>query len=152
MRGRSFGRLHQRLCSDALVHCSRSKLRTFDAQPESGPRKDDRRPGYLRSLCSHSLCLRPGGNMPPRFLPSSHKVRSNQPLALRLRRYSSSRLSFWPVLVWLCVKYVVWPLINWINFGYVPLRYRPHFVSCCQLGWQVFISAVSRGLITFSHS
>ena len=35
---------------------------------------------------------------------------------------------------------LIWPFINWVNFRYVPLGFRPPYVACCQLLWQAFMS------------
>ena len=37
----------------------------------------------------------------------------------------------------------VWPLVNVLNFRYVPLHYRPSFVGVAQIAWQAYMSRVS---------
>ena len=36
-----------------------------------------------------------------------------------------------------------WPLINLVNFRYVPLNYRPTYVGIAQIAWQTFMSYIS---------
>ena len=37
----------------------------------------------------------------------------------------------------------VWPMVNVLNFRYVPLHYRPSFVGIAQIAWQAYLSRVS---------
>ena len=38
----------------------------------------------------------------------------------------------------------LWPLINFINFRFIPITFRPSFVAIAQLVWQTYLSTVSR--------
>lgn len=44
---------------------------------------------------------------------------------------------FWPSYAMDCL---VWPLIQLVNFSYVPLRLQVLFVNVCNLGWYTFLS------------
>lgn len=36
-----------------------------------------------------------------------------------------------------------WPILNWLNFRYLPLHFRPSFVAVCQFFWQVILSTIN---------
>ena len=36
----------------------------------------------------------------------------------------------------------VWPMVNFLNFRYIPIHFRPTFVCCVQLAWQVYMSGI----------
>mmetsp|Transcript_9917 Transcript_9917/g.13570 ORF Transcript_9917/g.13570 Transcript_9917/m.13570 type:complete len:149 (+) Transcript_9917:497-943(+) len=38
----------------------------------------------------------------------------------------------------------MWPLVNAINFRFIPLNYRPSFVGLAQLIWQTYLSTAAR--------
>ncbi|KAJ1436482.1 hypothetical protein B484DRAFT_445636 [Ochromonadaceae sp. CCMP2298] len=37
----------------------------------------------------------------------------------------------------------VWPLANFVNFRYIPLVYRPSYISVVQVVWQTYLSVVA---------
>ena len=38
---------------------------------------------------------------------------------------------------------MVWPLVNFLNFRFIPIYMRPTFVGCAQLMWQTYLSTIS---------
>lgn len=38
---------------------------------------------------------------------------------------------------------MVWPLVNFVNFRFIPIYMRPTFVGFAQLMWQTYMSTVS---------
>ena len=37
----------------------------------------------------------------------------------------------------------LWPFVNFVNFRFIPISYRPSFVAMAQLLWQTYLSTVS---------
>ncbi|KAL3668406.1 hypothetical protein V7S43_006494 [Phytophthora oleae] len=40
-------------------------------------------------------------------------------------------------------NYMIWPLANIVNYGYVPLQYRILFINCVNLVWTTVLSTIS---------
>ncbi|KAG7393394.1 hypothetical protein PHYPSEUDO_009598 [Phytophthora pseudosyringae] len=40
-------------------------------------------------------------------------------------------------------NYMLWPLANLVNYGYVPLQYRILFINCVNLVWTTVLSTIS---------
>jgi hypothetical protein len=36
-----------------------------------------------------------------------------------------------------------WPVLNWLNFRYLPLHFRPSLVAVAQFGWQAILSTIN---------
>jgi len=48
------------------------------------------------------------------------------------------------VKTWLDVlmaNWAIWPLLQWVNFSRVPLRYQPLFSNLCGFAWTIFLSS-----------
>jgi protein Mpv17 len=45
----------------------------------------------------------------------------------------------------LMVNFLVWPLVQSVNFKFVPLDLRVLFVNCVSLGWNCFLSFLNQG-------
>eukprot|EP01041_Mallomonas_annulata_P003239 gene3239-6410_t len=58
---------------------------------------------------------------------------------IRARYEEKMKESF--INTWM-VDCIVWPFINIVNFGVIPLNYRPTFVGCAQLGWLSYLSFI----------
>ena len=41
------------------------------------------------------------------------------------------------------VDSVMWPIVNIVNFKYIPFNYRPTFAGCAQLLWQTYLTYVA---------
>lgn len=41
--------------------------------------------------------------------------------------------------------FAMWPAVNFLNFRYIPLNFRPTFVGAAQLTWQTYMSWVAHG-------
>lgn len=49
--------------------------------------------------------------------------------------------NMWEVLK---VNYCSWPLINFLNFKYVPIKYRVLCVNFCGLLWNAFLAHINQ--------
>ena len=54
--------------------------------------------------------------------------------------WESIRSKLWPILVanWYC-----WPLINFLNFFYIPLQYRLLFSNIAAVFWNMLMSTLT---------
>ena len=41
------------------------------------------------------------------------------------------------------MNYTVWPLVQFINFKFLPLKYRVPFVSACGILWNAYLSLLN---------
>ena len=48
----------------------------------------------------------------------------------------------WPTLK---VNWVVWPVLQAINLGFVPLQYRLLYINFASLFWSAYLSSVANG-------
>jgi len=48
------------------------------------------------------------------------------------------RNNYWQILI---VNWQVWPILQLLNFRFVPLKYRVPFGSLCGIAWTCFLSA-----------
>jgi hypothetical protein len=81
----------------------------------------------------------------PMGLPQSLSIPSLSSLGLFLRQAieagtKANQNSLWLTLVgnWTC-----WPLINWVNFRFVPAQYRVLFSNLAAVFWNMFLSSVA---------
>jgi hypothetical protein len=84
------------------------------------------------------------------FFGVSGLVRYSNPTEVVNYFESKMKNNFWSTFIADCT---IWPLMNVVNFKFIPLIYRPAFTAVVQLVWQSYLSAVADNKnIKLNHS